>query len=822
MDREAGMMRGGRRSLCSLTVLAVTTALVGLPLGSDAGAATPPGPAIRAVGRPEASSKLVGGTGWAAHFEAGAASADITPPAWTTASDRAFVPVCGSTPAQVGQLWSGPRLFAFEKPYVDTYHAGRYVVGEPYCDADHTGRYEAPYLAGPPGQDHWPTAVDTTNPLQAQAVVYAYHQTRIAMVVVDSIGLFNVTMDQIRAATARLLAREGMPPVSQIFISSTHDETAPDPIGLWGPDASGAPVSSPQPPAGLTSGVDNYYLTFLARQAAGAVAAAEARLQPAVLRLAYAALPSNVQECWSSYPYIADQVIPVMQAVTFGRHRVIFTLVNGNSHVNLLAFDGVPTDATTFSADWAGHLRADLEADWPGSVGIEMSGLVGSVEIPTVYQPAATQVINVPGALHSVPGTPGGCSSAYPNPAGAAPVSKVPQYVDAYAAALAGTTVTALARAGPPLAVHDLAGQHASLCVQVENALYTAAFSAGLLTRPGYADPTCTVGSGISPGALPSTPTSPGQVQGANPVWFKTAVGVLTVGPAQFAYLPGEVFPVSAIRGPIDAAQMPFPTSCYDPASGSFSCGPPLPMTPWIAADMTQPYKFMAGLGEDMIGYMMPPGDFVGDNGETTEAPWAVYEGTTNAGNNTDRFGQGHHDDTEALGPHTGLAMTQAVASLLAADGPGQHVLPGLYLDAQGHTSDSPFATAGFTGAVGVIVVNPGGQEATYLIGGNATGWATFDGVPDPGTAGTALPYSVSTAGVTVACGAPLLVDVFAGATQVPAGAPSDAAPEAPGCPPPVVPEVPLTPLLPVVGLLAGGLVLGLHRRRRHVAGQPQ
>jgi hypothetical protein len=50
------------------------------------------------------------------------------------------------------------------------------------------------------------------------------------------------------------------------------------------------------------------------------------------------------------------------------------------------------------------------------------------------------------------------------------------------------------------------------------------------------------------------------------------------------------------------------------------------------------------------------------------------------------------------------------------------------------------------------------------LIGSGASGWATFDALPDPGTAGTSLPYSVRTGGVLLSSGRALLVDVFAGA----------------------------------------------------------
>src|ERR1700704_4387225 len=47
-----------------------------------------------------------------ASFNVGAASTDVTPPPYTTASDAAFVPACGATPAQVAELWPGPRKFA--------------------------------------------------------------------------------------------------------------------------------------------------------------------------------------------------------------------------------------------------------------------------------------------------------------------------------------------------------------------------------------------------------------------------------------------------------------------------------------------------------------------------------------------------------------------------------------------------------------------------------------------------------------------------------------------------------------------------------------
>ncbi|MHB8451087.1 MAG: hypothetical protein ACYDAQ_11645, partial [Mycobacteriales bacterium] len=421
--------------------------------------------------------------------------------------------------------------------------------------------------------------------------------------------------------------------------------------------------------------------------------------------------------------------------------------------------------------------------------------------------------------------------SVFPNPTSGSPVSDAFQFVIDYAKAMATSAATALAGNARTFSVHRLLGQHTRLCIQLESNFFAAAFASGIFAdRPAYVDPTCSVGASFNKVPAPAYHLPPGPIEGANALWLKTDVAVLTVGPAQLAYVPGEMFPVTAIRGALDSAQMPFPTSCYDPTSGSYACGAPLPMTPWLSARMTEPYRFMAGLGEDMIGYMMPPGDFVGSTlasqstppttvsapPEVNEQPWLAAEVTTPSG--SDRFGNGHGDDSESAGPHVGLEVTQALAQLLRTDaqqgvGHPQHVLPGLFVDAAGHLADSPFASSGFTGAVGVVVRNAAGAVQSLVPGCNASGWVTFDGAPDPGTAGTALPYSVSTAGVLLASGRPLLVDLFAGASLLP---PTGVASPFASCSPvAAVPEVRVAALLPLAGLLVLVVVGGLLWRRR-------
>ena len=699
----------------------------------------------------------------ASGFEAGAAKVDITPPPYTTESDSSFVPACGATAAQVSELWPGPRPFQFEKPYRDAYGIGKYAPGDPYCESDGSKRYEAPYIAGGSGQNRWPRSVDKGNPVEADAIVVSAGASKAAIVSVDSIGLFNSTIERIRAEVAK---RD--PSLTQILVSSTHDESAPDPIGLWGPDT--GEEGNPEGPTAVSSGVDEYYFNWMVPRIAAAVVAADNARKAAKLAVATGSLPANTQSCWSSYPFIDDQTMPLLQAkTTLG--QVIFTLVDVGTHDETLAFSGVPSYTHELSGDWAGRMRQALEARWPGSVGIELAGMVGSVETPTVYEPESTQVLRVPGALHDVAGNPDGCRSVYPEPSSGKPVEDAAEYLTAFGTSVANAAAATLEHAHTVAPATVSAQQH-PFCIELENNLFKAAFASGLIVdRPAYTSSECTVEANLG-GASPAAPrasagtASPGAAP-EQPLFIKTGVGVLTMGPIQFAYSPGEVFPFTEIGGPIDEEQMPFPTNCYEPATQNFFCGTPLPMTPYTAAEMTSRYRFLVGLGEDMIGYLFPPGNFVGGEGEVAKEPWASYEETKRSSH--DRFGYGHADDAESVGPYAGLAVTEALHGLLASDGRGQTVVPGLFLDAAGHLSDRPFASGAFTGAVGVEVLEPGKTKPTkLLIGAQAKGWANFYGEPETGTPGTSLPYSVSTRGVIPkGTSRALLIDVFAGASKL-------------------------------------------------------
>src|ERR1700728_1362397 len=180
--------------------------------------------------------------GTAAKFDVGAAVTSFSPPlqGHATGGDPAD---CGST-----SLFTGKRVFAYEDPYVDLADTGHYVQGDPYDDCGGAGRWQGNLLGGGGNTPRFYTRV--ADPVGARALVVGNGSQKVAVEVVDQEGLFNVYADRIRA----LVAADGIH-LSGIYISATHDESAPDSLGLGG-------VSE------TTSGVDNFWADYLVRQSA--------------------------------------------------------------------------------------------------------------------------------------------------------------------------------------------------------------------------------------------------------------------------------------------------------------------------------------------------------------------------------------------------------------------------------------------------------------------------------------------------------------------------------------------------------------------------
>ncbi len=138
-------------------------------------------------------------------------------------------------------------------------------------------------------------------------------------------------------------------------------------------------------------------------QAAAAIVAAYNALQPATITYGEAIEPATFRQCFSSYPFVDDQLVPTLQAVNAVTGATIVTLGDVSQHAETLGFNGgtaadpnapSPTtlqqETTWLSADWPYWFRHQLETDY-GGVAIEMAGSVGSNETPQVFPTAVSR-----------------------------------------------------------------------------------------------------------------------------------------------------------------------------------------------------------------------------------------------------------------------------------------------------------------------------------------------------------------------------------------------------------------------------------------------
>lgn len=613
--------------------------------------------------------------GKAASFRVGAAVTNFTPPA--------FGHAVGGDPANCAHptQYNGPRPFAFEEPYIDAHHDGHYDPGDPFVDCNHDGRWDGNLLGGgantPRFYDH------VADPVGARAVVVSNGRQTMAVEVVDQEGLFNIYQQRIRAKVRADGYR-----LSNIFISATHDESAPDSLGLGG-------VSQ------TTSGVNNYWVSYLVEQSARAIEHAYRARRPATIRYTEVLEPSNLRQCWSSYPYVDDQHIPVLQAVD-ARGRTIVTLASVSQHAETLGFNGgtpaLDAQNNWLSSDWINFFRTSLEHHL-GGIGIEMAGSVGSVESPEVYRSA---IPRTPQQFVDA-GHPAGCRTLFKVRGGTdmvgaqhAPLGYAGE-TKAFGIDMAHPIVQAL-KAGQYHNSHTntIWGARANICVRLQNELFVLGASLGVFAqRPGY-NANCTAASPVA-----ANGASAGESLRSN-------VAAFQIGDGEFISIPGEVFPFTYLRGFLGPQDMPDPSAS---------------LPPWPLPHMDAPFRFIDGLGEDMLGYIFPAGNAVGIPSASNLNP-----------SSDDRFGCHHSDDSESTSAQAGNIVGNALVRLLDRhDGRSELIVRGRYVLRSGKRSRDPLGGPEIKCKSDQTFHPAGHAVAVQVAGGGVvhpTLWMSLSGLP--------------------------------------------------------------------------------------------
>jgi len=199
--------------------------------------------------------------------------------------------------------------------------------------------------------------------LYEKAVVFDDGKTPVALVIIDSVGLLHVDVNEIREKASSRVTEIVLPP-ERIVVACTHTHSAPDTQGLWGPDFS-------------TTGRDAQYVAKLIDTAAEQVAVAAKKRAPATLM--YAETKCHGWAVNVIDPGVFDFSVSVLQCLD-DQGGTIATLTNFACHPTIL--DAPNTDA---SADWVGYFYKRMSKALHGEH-LYLQGAIGGWVQPFNYR----------------------------------------------------------------------------------------------------------------------------------------------------------------------------------------------------------------------------------------------------------------------------------------------------------------------------------------------------------------------------------------------------------------------------------------------------
>ncbi|MBI4864287.1 MAG: hypothetical protein HY815_29120 [Candidatus Riflebacteria bacterium] len=337
--------------------------------------------------------------------------------------------------------------------------------------------------------------------LWVRAMVISDGGPGLAIVSLDLIGLFNESVTRIRE---RLGVGTARPVVDDLLVACTHTHSAPDTIGIWGPN-------------NHTTGVDRVWVDQVLRRTVEAVETASRRRVPARLFAGCGKTGGLTGD--SRKPLVLDESLGVLQART-PRGRAVATVVNWANHPEALGKAN-----RRVSSDFCHRLIAEIESR-TGAPAIFLNGAIGGLVTP----------LGVP-LRDPVTGRP------------VAPESGAHADRIGTLAALEALNVAAGAR---ELRRQRLELNRSTLHVPMENPVYRAALAIGVIERQVF--------SGDAPltGLL-------GSLAGGS---VRTEIGIHRIGELVIGAVPGELYPELAVgtyQEPQDPAA-DFPGARREPA----------------------------------------------------------------------------------------------------------------------------------------------------------------------------------------------------------------------------------------------------------------
>lgn len=500
----------------------------------------------------------------------------------------------------------------WEEPYKDLDGNGRYDAPDPldpkaphdtFTDTNGNGKWDGPFLAGFNHDGAYYTASGVHDPVWARALVLQLGNTRVGLVALDVVGLFNPLVEEIRGRVKDL-------GFTHVIVASTHTHGGADSMGLWGPDR-------------MTDGKDPRFIQHIIKQSELALREAARKLTPARIKFATAQTPTQFGWLINDLrdPIVIDDQILVM-AVDDQEGNAIATVVNWTPHPETMG-----GSSSLITSDFPHYLREGVEKGefrfngrrWAGRGGLAIyfSGSVGG--LLSTLRLEVKDEDDKPLPLRSWALT---------------------QRIGEIAA---GTVLGAL-EGQDYLDIQRIDIRAKKLFIPIENQLFKLLLARGVIQRESY------------------TQGKPAGGRGEDAL---TEVNVLTFWGqgkpvAQFVTVPGELFPEIVIGGYLgDEKKCWRYTERKRRLDGRgkeriAAAHPQVPTEPILRQHMKAPYKFIIGLGNDELGYIVPANDFVPP----------VYQPRPHHG--TDRCGDSdHYEESVSVGPQAAPMISKAVVELL-------------------------------------------------------------------------------------------------------------------------------------------------------------
>ncbi len=394
--------------------------------------------------------------------------------------------------------------------------------GDTYEDLNGNGKFDAVWIAGFSNKR---AANGINDKVWARTMVVDDGKSRIAMTSIDAIGFMN---DDIIDARQLVSEEAG---ITYSVISSTHTHESPDLIGMWG--------SSP-----FKSGVDPEYLTMVKKNIAKSIEEAVANLKPAKLKMAINPRDAIVVVKDTRKPYVFDEGLRMIQAISTETGETLGTLVGWADHPETLWSENL-----LISSDFPHYVREGIENGVKkgdsvlhpgvGGIAVYFNGAVGG--LMTTHPSLSVRDIFT--------------GEEYKEPTF--------EKTKAQGDFLAYLALKALDSSDYIVEKAGISIRAKTISLKFKNPLFRLGALLGILKRgmTGWME-------------------------------VRSELAVFSIGPAHFVTVPGEIYP-EIINGGVEA-----------PEGRDFEIEPV--EVPYIRSQMKGDFNFVYGMANDMVGYIIP------------------------------------------------------------------------------------------------------------------------------------------------------------------------------------------------------------------------